>query len=64
MPEYHKQMIEVIIDKESDLYKRICAVAESKGRSVEDVLDTIALTGLAHDMSRRLKIFYEGNEHA
>lgn len=62
MPEYHKQTITITIKKESDLYKRVCAVAKSQGRSVEDVFDTIALTGLAHDMERKLKFYYEGSE--
>lgn len=62
MPEYHKQTIEVIIDKESDLYKRICAVAERKGRSVEYIFDTVAMVGLAPHMERNLKYIYEGSE--
>ncbi len=62
MPEYHKQTIEVVIDKDSGLYKRVCAVAKSQRRSVEDIFDTIALTGMAHDMERKLKFYYEGNE--
>ena len=62
MAEYHKQSVEVIIDKESELYKRICAVAENRGYSVEHVFETIAQVGLAHHMGRNLKYMYEGSE--
>ena len=59
MATYMHQNIEVVLDTESDLYKRICAASEASGKSVEYIIDSVASVGLAHLMDRNLSFYYE-----
>lgn len=59
MPNYHKQTIELILDKDTDLYRRIEIAASREGKPVEYIIDGIAGVGIAHFMSDNLKFFYE-----
>lgn len=59
MAEYYHQNIEIIVDKESELYRRICAAAEKNGISVERVFSLVAEAGICHHMGDNLKYIYE-----
>lgn len=61
MANYFKTSIDICIDTESDLYRRVLAAAEITGKSVEYIAESTASTGLSHHISDNLKCYYERN---
>ena len=58
---YHRQKVEIVINKDDDLYKRIVKVAEREGTTVEVVVDTLMMLGSHPIMRDKLKLI-EGRE--
>lgn len=46
MVDYHRQRVEILIDRESELYRRIAAVAARDGVTVESVVDMLVTVGI------------------
>lgn len=57
---YYKQTVEIVMDREEVLYKRIAEVAEQTGESFESIFNLVAIVGIAHSMDVNLKHLYEG----
>lgn len=56
MVDYHRQRVEILIDRESELYRRIAAVAARDGVSVESVVDMLVTAGIWGDLERKLPL--------
>jgi hypothetical protein len=59
MAGYLKTTIDICIDTESELYRRICAAAEKSGESVKYITELTASAGLYYHMGDNLKCYYE-----
>lgn len=53
--EYHTQNIEIVIDKNDELFERLTARAAESGMTVEELIETLMLVSLYHDLERKLK---------
>ena len=51
---YYEQKVDVLIDKESESYRRICARAERDGVTVEAVVNMLFATGTREFVERQL----------
>lgn len=56
---YHSQKVGVMIDIQSDLYKRICEAAEKEGKSIEDFIELITQVNLISHWQTNVRIFEE-----
>ena len=54
MMNYHSQQIEILIDRESELWNRICARAERDGVTVEAVVNMLFTTGTKEFVAKQL----------
>jgi hypothetical protein len=54
--EYYTQKIEIQINKDDPLYKRLVEKAARDNTTVKNVVDTLVLVGLYHDMTRKLDL--------
>lgn len=61
MANYLKTSIDICIDTDSDIYRRIQAAAEKTGKSAEYIMELTASAGLCHHISDNLKCYYERN---
>ncbi len=61
---YRKQSVEIVMNREEDLYKRICKVSEQTGESFESILGFVVIAGLNHHMDTNLKYLYEQRSKA
>ena len=56
MVEYHRQRVEILIERESELYRRIARVAARDGVSVESVVDMLVTVGTNEIIGKRLSV--------
>lgn len=56
---YYKQTVEIVFDREGDVYKRIAEVAKQTGESFGSIVNFVVVAGLAHHMNVNLKHYYE-----
>ena len=56
MVEYHRQRVEILIERESELYRRIARVAARDGVSVESVVDMLITVGTNEIIGKRLSV--------
>ena len=54
--DYHKQTVEIIINRESELYRKICERARRDGISVEAVVDMLMTLGSHLELEKKLKM--------
>lgn len=54
MAVYQSYQITVVLDKDSDLHKRIQKYADAVGYSFQQALEAVAGAGLYHHMTRNL----------
>ena len=52
---YHRQKIEILIDRSSDLYKKLVDRAKRDGVTVESVVDMLLTLGSHGMLERRLE---------
>ena len=52
---YHRQKIEILIDRSSDLYKKLVDRAKRDGVTVESVVDMLLTLGSQGMLERRLE---------
>lgn len=53
--EYYHQSVDVILEKGSDLYQRIVALAQAQGRSFEAEVEATVEASLWHHMMRNVE---------
>ena len=53
--DYHTQTIEIVINKEDPLFERLTERATESGMTVEQLIETLMLVSLYHDLERKLK---------
>ena len=53
--EYYHQTVDVILEKDSDLYRRIAALAEAHGRSFEQEVESAVEASLWAHMKRNVE---------
>lgn len=56
MSEYHRQNVELLIPKDSDLYRKISARAVRDGVSVESVVEMLMLLGAHVELEQKLEM--------
>lgn len=54
--EYYTQNVEIQINKDDLLYKRLVEKAARDNTTVKNIVDTLVLVGLYHDMTRKLDL--------
>lgn len=52
---YYRQQIDVVLEKDSDLYRRIAALAETQGHSFEAEVESVVEASLWHHMTRNVE---------
>lgn len=55
MSKYHTQNIEIVINKEDELWSKLVERAAESQMSVEELIETLMLVSLYHDLERKLK---------
>ena len=53
---YHRQRVEILIDRDSSLYRRIAAVAARDSVTVESVVDMLVTVGTNEIIGKRLSV--------
>ena len=56
MVEWHRQRVEILIERESELYRRIARVAARDGVTVESVVDMLVTVGTNEIIGKRLSV--------
>ena len=56
MVKYHRQRVEILIEQESELYRRIARVAARDGVTVESVVDMLVTVGSHEIIGKRLSV--------
>ena len=56
MEKYHRQRVEILIERESALYRRIARVAARDGVTVESVVDMLVTVGAHEIIGKRLSV--------
>lgn len=54
MTKWHRQRVEILINQDTNLYRRIEKVAERDGVAVENVIDMMVMVGLDNLLEQRL----------
>lgn len=53
--DYHTQTVEIVINKEDELWEKLVERAAESGMTVEELIETLLLVSLYHDLERKLK---------
>lgn len=61
MTKWHRQRVEILIDRDSNVYRRIAAVAARDGVTVESVVDMMVTVGMAELLENGLRGKYGEN---
>ena len=56
MVKWHRQRVEILIERESELYRRIARVAARDGVTVESVVDMLVTVGTNEIIGKRLSV--------
>lgn len=57
--QYISQTVDVVIDKDSELYRTICKAAKETGEPISSIINITASVGLYHHMKDNLKLYYK-----
>lgn len=61
MTKWHRQRVEILIDQDTNLYRRIAAVAARDGVTVESVVDMMVTVGMTELLEHGLRGKYGEN---
>ena len=54
MSKYHRQTVEIVLNKEDELWSRLVERAAEVGLPVESLIDMLVTVGIYHDIERKL----------
>ena len=61
MVNYHRQRVEILVDRDTDLYRRLTRVAARDGVTVESVVDMLVTVGTTELLENGLRGKYGEN---
>lgn len=53
--EYHTQKVEIVLNKEDELWLKLVERADEYGMEVEELIDMLVTVGVYHELERKLK---------
>lgn len=56
MVNYHRQRVEILVDRDTDLYRRLTRIAARDGVTVESVVDMLVTVGSTEIIEKRLSL--------
>ena len=63
MAEYQECTVRILIEKDSERYRRIQRIAEAEGYSFDDTVAFAVVTGVSHHIDQNLQLMERGIEN-